>query len=182
MTRLLMGVKQIMQLQLLTMFIKRIIRIISILGLLVTAWAAHAVIDTYEFNTEQQHQQYRVLIDELRCPKCQNQNLSGSNAPIAEDMRREIHRMVTEGQSNQHVVDFMVARYGDFVNYRPRRDSSTLVLWYGPIGMLLIGALVVVLISRRKRGDSGDASASAKPKDAAAQQKLQRLLNDKDAR
>jgi cytochrome c-type biogenesis protein CcmH len=176
------GLKQIMPSQQLAVLMKRMTGVIAMLGLLLSAGAAQAVIDTYEFNNEQEHQQYKVLIDELRCPKCQNQNLSGSNSPIAEDMRREIHRMVTEGQTNQDVVDFMVARYGDFVNYRPRRDSSTLVLWYGPIGMLLIGAVVVFLISRRKRGDSGSVSTSSAPKDAAAEQKLQRLLKDKDAR
>ncbi|MFT5721606.1 MAG: cytochrome c-type biogenesis protein CcmH [Motiliproteus sp.] len=142
-------------------------------------WSAQAAIDAYSFATEQQHQQYQVLTQQLRCPKCQNQNLAGSNSPIAEDMRREIHRMLTEGQTNPQVVDFMVARYGDFVNYRPRRDSSTLLLWYGPIGMLLIGAVVVLLISRRK---GEDAKVSAKPTDTAAQERLQRLLNTKDVR
>ena len=151
----------------------------SMLAVLLMAMplSSWAVIDTYEFANEQQQDQYKVLIDELRCPKCQNQNLADSNAPIAADMRREIHRMVTEGQSNQNVVDFMVARYGDFVNYRPRKDSSTLLLWYGPIGMLLLGALVVVLMTRRKRGVEQKPQAKDNQVD---QQKLQRLLKDKD--
>ncbi len=158
---------------------KRTMRLMAVLGLLLTSWSAQAVIETYQFKNEQEHQQYKVLVEELRCPKCQNQNLSGSNSPIAEDMRREIHRMVSEGQSSQSVIDFMVARYGDFVNYRPRRDSSTMLLWYGPIGMLVIGAFVVFLVSRRKREG---ADPGVKSIDSAAQEKLKRLLDDKDAR
>tara|TARA_R110002167_G_scaffold82282_4_gene224546 strand:- start:736 stop:1263 length:528 start_codon:yes stop_codon:yes gene_type:complete len=163
------------------MSMTRMIQVAALIALLLGSMSAQAVIDTYKFNTEEEHQQYKVLIDELRCPKCQNQNLSGSNSPIAEDMRREIHRMVTEGQTSQDVVDFMVARYGDFVNYRPRRDSSTLVLWYGPIGMLIIGAVVVVLISLRKRKGKGS-DASVKPAEKLDKAKLQRLLDDKDPR
>lgn len=146
-----------------------------LIALLLTSWSAQAVIDAYQFDDEQQHEQYKILTAELRCPKCQNQNLADSNAPIATDMRREIHRMVTEGQSNQDVVDFMVARYGDFVNYRPRRDGSTMVLWYGPIALLILGGLVVLATAKRRKkgGDSGQ-SKSADP------EKLQRLLKDKD--
>lgn len=142
--------------------------------LLFSSWSAHAVIDTYEFDSSEQQHQYKILTEELRCPKCQNQNLADSNAPIAADMRREIHRMINEGQSNQDVVDFMVARYGDFVNYRPRKDSSTAVLWYGPIVMLLIGALVLVLLTRRK----GRSDNSRSPGTGVDREKLKRLLDD----
>lgn len=151
-------------------------RSVVLMALLLTSWSAHAVIDAYEFDTEQQHDRYKSLTQELRCPKCQNQNLADSNSPISTDMRREIHRMVTEGQSNQDVVDFMVARYGDFVNYRPRRDGSTMVLWYGPIALLILGGLVVLATAKRRRkGDGAGQSKSADP------EKLQRLLKDKDA-
>lgn len=153
---------------------KRLQSLLLVFGLLLCSWSAQAVIDTYEFGNDEQQLQYKILTEELRCPKCQNQNLADSNAPIAADMRREIHRMVSEGQSNQNVVDFMVARYGDFVNYRPRRDSSTLVLWYGPIAMLLVGALVLVVLTRRKRSGGIE-----KPQDKTAdREKLQRLLDD----
>ncbi|MEH6649227.1 MAG: cytochrome c-type biogenesis protein [Motiliproteus sp.] len=150
-------------------------RSIVLMVLLLTSWSAQAVIDAYQFDNDQQHDRYKLLTEELRCPKCQNQNLAGSNSPIATDMRREIHRMVTEGQSNQDVVDFMVARYGDFVNYRPRRDGSTMVLWYGPIALLVIGGLVVLATARRRR--AGDKPGQSK---SADQEKLQRLLKDKD--
>lgn len=149
-----------------------------LLPLLLLSTSVWAVIDTYEFSNDQQQGQYKILIEELRCPKCQNQNLADSNAPIAADMRREIHRMVTEGQTNQDVVDFMVARYGDFVNYRPRRDSSTLVLWYGPIGMLVLGAVVVVLLAKRKR--TGNTEKNANTGNKVDRDKLQRLLDKED--
>ncbi len=161
------------------LFSQAVVKSIVITSLLMSSWSAQAVIDSYEFNNSNEQAQYKLLTEELRCPKCQNQNLADSNAPIASDMRREIHRMVTTGQSNQDVVDFMVARYGDFVNYRPRRDASTFVLWYGPIGLLVLGGVVVVIMSRRKRGarDDGDKPAVKQPDHA----KLQRLLDDKNS-
>ncbi len=154
---------------------KPLIQLMAVLGLLILSWSARAVIETYSFENAQQQGQYKELTEVLRCPKCQNQNLADSNAPIAEDMRREIHRMVNEGQSNQNVIDFMVARYGDFVNYRPRHDSSTLVLWYGPIALLVIGALVILVTARRKKGPADGAEKSG---GKSNRKKLQRLLDD----
>ncbi len=147
-------------------------------ALLLCTPLAQAAIDTYDFSDDQNRQLFRSLTEELRCPKCQNQNLADSNSPIASDMRREIHRLVEEGQSGEQVTEFMVARYGDFVRYRPKRDSSTALLWYGPIVLLILGVLVVVSISLRGR------SRGAKPTtrlDDAEQQRLKRLLDeDKD--
>ncbi|WP_076720498.1 cytochrome c-type biogenesis protein [Motiliproteus sp. MSK22-1] len=134
-----------------------------------------AAIDTYNFANEENRKQFKTLTDELRCPKCQNQNLADSNSPIAADMRREIHRMVEEGQSNQQVVDFMVARYGDFVRYRPKRDSSTALLWYGPIVLLVVGALVVLVISRRRSAEVSKPNPNLADSD---QERLKRLLGE----
>ncbi|WP_028239447.1 cytochrome c-type biogenesis protein [Stutzerimonas azotifigens] len=114
---------------------------------------AHAAIDTYEFDSEAERERYRTLTEELRCPKCQNQNIADSNSPIAMDLRREIYRMLEEGRSNDEIVDYLVARYGDFVRYRPPLNSTTLLLWYGPAGLLVIGfGVVVVMLVRRRRG------------------------------
>lgn len=151
----------------------------AVLGMLLgLVLSANAAIDAYQFDDAAQEERFRQLINELRCPKCQNQNLADSNSPIASDMRREIHRLVEEGQSGEQVTEFMVARYGDFVRYRPKRDSSTALLWYGPIVLLILGVLVVVSISLRGR------SRGAKPTtrlDDAEQQRLKRLLDeDKD--
>ncbi|MCW8884079.1 MAG: cytochrome c-type biogenesis protein CcmH [Motiliproteus sp.] len=145
-------------------------------GMLLSA-VSHAAIDTYLFTDDENRGQFKLLTEELRCPKCQNQNLSDSNSPIASDMRREIHRMVEEGQSNQQVVDFMVARYGDFVRYRPKRDSTTALLWYGPIALLAFGALVVFVVAKKRK------TKEHKPEQGLAdneQERLKRLLGDKD--
>lgn len=139
--------------------------------------AGQAAIDTYEFQNADNRERFHTLTEELRCPKCQNQNLADSNSPIAMDMRREIHRMVEEGQSDQDVVQFMVDRYGDFVNYRPRQDSSTAVLWYGPIALLVVGLVVVVIISRR-RGQTKSAEPAEKSLSESERERLKRLLDE----
>ena len=102
---------------------------------------ANAAIDTYEFKDEGERARFRTLTEELRCPKCQNQNIADSNAPIATDLRREIFRMLEEGQSNAQIVDFLVLRYGDFVLYKPPVNARTYLLWYGPFVLLGLGAL-----------------------------------------
>ncbi len=122
---------------------------------------AQAAIDTYEFRDDAERARYRTLTEELRCPKCQNQNIADSDAPIATDLRREIYRMLDEGQSNEQIVDFLVDRYGDFVRYNPPRDARTWLLWYGPWLMLGAGAGALGLIVLRRRRPAGKAGASA---------------------
>lgn len=120
---------------------------------------AQAAIDAYEFRDEAERARYSELTKELRCPKCQNQDIADSNAPIAADLRKEIYRMLGEGQSNQQIIDFMVDRYGDFVRYKPALNSRTWFLWFGP-GALFIGGLLVmgVIVTRRrgKRAEDAD--------------------------
>ena len=127
------------------------------LGLLASAQAA---IDTFEFANDAERQRYRSLIEELRCPKCQNQNIADSDAPIAMDLRNEIFRMLEEGKSNEEIIDFLVSRYGDFVLYKPPLTSRTLLLWYGPAGMLVIGFGVLGVILLRRRSQNKDRSAA----------------------
>ena len=113
---------------------------------------AHAAIDTYEFASDAERARFRELTKELRCPKCQNQDIADSNAPIATDLRREIFRMLGEGKDNQQILDFMVARYGDFVLYKPALTSKTAVLWFGPLALLMGGLVVIgVIVGRRRR-------------------------------
>lgn len=115
------------------------------------AGVAHAAIDTYEFAKDGDRERFRELTKELRCPKCQNQDIADSNAPIAADLRKEIFRMLGEGKDNQQIIDFMVDRYGDFVRYRPALTGKTALLWFGPAGLLLGGVVVIALIVRRRR-------------------------------
>ena len=122
-----------------------------VLGLTLTG-VAHAAIDTYEFANDAERDRFRELTKELRCPKCQNQDIADSNAPIATDLRREIYRMLGEGKDNQQILDFMVARYGDFVLYKPALTSKTAVLWFGPLALLVGGLVVIgVIVGRRRR-------------------------------
>lgn len=115
---------------------------------MVLALAAQAF-DIYEFETADQERQYRQLITELRCPKCQNQSIGDSDADISEDMRRKTAELINEGKTNEEVVEYFRARYGDFVSYRPPVDATTAVLWFGPAVILLLGALGVVFAIRR---------------------------------
>jgi cytochrome c-type biogenesis protein CcmH len=122
----------------------------AVLGLSL-AGVAHAAIDTYEFANDHDRERFRELTKELRCPKCQNQDIADSNAPIAADLRKEIFRMLGEGKDNQQIIDFMVDRYGDFVRYKPALTSKTAVLWFGPAGLLLGGVVIIGVIIRRRR-------------------------------
>ncbi|SEM72215.1 cytochrome c-type biogenesis protein CcmH [Pseudomonas sp. ok272] len=124
----------------------------AVLGLSM-AGMAHAAIDTYEFAKDGDRERFRELTKELRCPKCQNQDIADSNAPIAADLRKEIFRMLGEGKDNQQIIDFMVDRYGDFVRYKPALTGKTAVLWFGPAALLLGGVLVIALIVRRRRAE-----------------------------
>ncbi|MBF6621984.1 MAG: cytochrome c-type biogenesis protein CcmH [Pseudomonadales bacterium 32-61-5] len=139
---------------------------------------AQAAIDAYEFQSEAERERYRTLVEELRCPKCQNQNIADSNAPIAMDLRREIFRMLEEGQSNEQIVDYLVARYGDFVRYKPPVNIKTLLLWYGPIALLVVGFGVLALIlMRRRRGADSDAHNTLSE---AERERLATLLDKKE--
>jgi len=111
-------------------------------------FTAQAAIEAYEFDTPEMEAEYNQLVAELRCLVCQNQNLAGSDADLARDLRRETYEMLRQGKSRQQVVEFMVARYGDFVLYRPQFKSSTYLLWLGPFVLLL---LVLYLLVRRFR-------------------------------
>lgn len=115
------------------------------------ASTGYAAIDVYEFEDQTLRARYLTFIEEMRCPKCQNQNLAGSDSPIAADLRRELHRLLQEGKTDEEIVDFMVARYGDFILYKPRVQSNTLLLWFTPIVLLILGVLVAFMIQRGNR-------------------------------
>lgn len=107
------------------------------------------------FSSELNKTRYQSLVEELRCPKCQNQNLADSGSGIAVDLRELVHQMIEQGKTDQEIVDYMVARYGSFVLYRPKHSTATFLLWYGPFILLGIGLLAfvyVVMANRKRRG------------------------------
>lgn len=150
--------------------------------LLLAPLSAQAAIDAYEFSDSEREERFHQLTNELRCPKCQNQNIADSDAPLASDLRREVHRMLEEGEPDDSIIDFMVTRYGEFVLYRPRVTETTWLLWYGPFVLLGIGVLVVVLISRNRRhkqaattSAGSEMSAGYSPSEGLSAEEAERL-------
>jgi cytochrome c-type biogenesis protein CcmH len=103
------------------------------------------------FDDPEQSARYRALIREIRCPKCLNESIAESNAPLAADMRRQVQRLIREGASDAEVKEFLASRYGEAVLYRPRLSPATVALWAAPIAFLGLGALVFwrILAARR---------------------------------
>ena len=91
------------------------------------------------------------LAVELRCLVCQNQTLADSNAPLAEDLRREVREMIVKNMSDKEIIDFLVSRYGDFVLYRPPMKATTTLLWVGPF-VLLAGGGIALVVALKRRG------------------------------
>lgn len=149
---------------------------VALLGLTLCG-VARAAIDTYEFPNEGERQRFRDLTTELRCPKCQNQDIADSNAPIAADLRKQIYEQLQQGKSDDQIVDYMVARYGDFVRYKPPVNERTWLLWFGPAALLGFGVLVIgAMVARRRRTASGAAATLS----AEEQARLNQLLDNQD--
>jgi len=140
--------------------------------LLLIGLSAQAAIDVYEFESPEQEQRYRLLIEELRCPKCQNQNLAGSDAGVATDLKNRAYELMKEGKSDEEIRAHLIERYGDFITYRPPLRASTLLLWIGPFVLLLLSA--VILVWRVWRPAAAPAAISAEERE-----RLARLLDDK---
>jgi cytochrome c-type biogenesis protein CcmH len=104
--------------------------------------AAHAIDREVAFDDPALNERYLALTREIRCPKCLNESIADSDAPVAADLRREVRRLIGEGASDQEVKDFLASRYGEFVLYRPRVTPQTLALWVAPFAFLGIGGLV----------------------------------------
>jgi len=105
--------------------------------------------------------QVRRLSEELRCLVCQNQTLADSSAPLAEDLRKEIREMAAKGMSDQEIIDYLVARYGDFVRYRPQLKASTALLWLGPFALLLAGGIGLIVMLRTRQRQAAEAPLTA---------------------
>ena len=142
---------------------KHIALIILLSGIMGLTHAASTV-DVLAFESEQQQRRYKALIDEFRCPKCLNTNLSGSDAPIAQDLRRSVYRLVRDGHTDQHIRDFLRQRYGDFVLYKPPFSGRTAFIWLIPIGLLLLGMAVLFALQSRGRRQQAVALSAAEIK------------------
>lgn len=145
---------------------------------------SYAEIEVYEFKSDQQEAQYRGLIEEFRCPKCQNQNLAGSDAPIAQDLKQKTYDMIQDGRTDAEIRQFMQERYGDFISYKPPVRPSTWVLWFFPplLLILILGGWFWRTQRRRHRSntvvDTSKGRGQLSPEEQAT---LDRLLASRTA-
>lgn len=128
--------------------------------------ALAAAIEEHDFDTVQQEERYKKLTFEMRCPKCINSNLAGSDAPIAADLRKEIYDQIMEGRSDREIIEFMTSRYGDFMLYKPRLTPATFFLWFGPLILLLAGFFIVRRMMLASNAEHDDAALSAEEQEA----------------
>ncbi len=142
--------------------------------LLCSACATLAAIEPREFAESADQARYEALIEELRCLVCQNESLAESNADLAADLRAEVAGQILAGRSDAQIVDYLTARYGDFVLYRPPFKPVTWALWLGPLALLLMGSFVVWRTARTAGGSEALTEAE--------QQRLRTLLDEEDSR
>jgi len=120
---------------------------------------ATATLESFKFADDAAEQHFKDLISELRCLVCQNQSLADSDAELAHDLRAEVYEMVQDGKSDAEIVEFLVARYGDFVLYNPPVKPSTYLIWFSPFAlMILAGVLLLRAVRRQKRTATAEIS------------------------
>jgi cytochrome c-type biogenesis protein CcmH len=150
----------------------------AVLSLLLAnvAVASTAVV---EFSDESLRIRYQQLVQELRCPKCQNQNLADSNSPISEDLRAQVHRLLEQGMTDREIKDYLQSRYSEFILYRPEVNQNTWLLWAAPVLFLLFGLWVLYRMYFNR--PSSDISVTQNDQlSSVDQQRLDRLLRNKD--
>ncbi|MCK6262692.1 cytochrome c-type biogenesis protein CcmH [Vibrio sp. ZSDE26] len=149
----------------------------SFFAVFAISMGASAAIDVYEFETLEQELQFKELGHTLRCPKCQNNTIGDSNAELAQDLRQKVYEMTKEGKSKSEIVDYMIARYGNFVTYKPPLTLATSVLWLGPFLVIFIGFGLIILRSKKSKVVD---SSSDEQWDADKEARLKALLDDKN--
>ncbi|WP_299593505.1 cytochrome c-type biogenesis protein [uncultured Microbulbifer sp.] len=143
--------------------------------------SARASVEVEKLSSPELQARYQVLIEEMRCPKCQNQNLAGSDSMVATDLRREIRRLLEEGFSDQEINEYMVARYGDFVLYRPPLQRNTVALWVAPGIFAALGLLTLIVIVARSRSGRGNRQDDETDQlSVEEQQRLAQLLSSSE--
>ena len=141
-------------------------------GLLVVPSLGAYTLEEFKFQDPAQAEDFRRLTAELRCLVCQNESLAGSQADLAQDLRKEVYRLLQSGKSREEVINFLVARYGDFVLYDPPLKPSTYPLWFGPLLLAGVGGLFLLLTLRKKKEAREEALSPEE------RQRLQALLAD----
>ncbi|MCL1079912.1 cytochrome c-type biogenesis protein CcmH [Parashewanella spongiae] len=152
----------------------RLLKGLLVFGTWFIAHVAATPVDTYPFKTVENQERAISLARSLRCPQCQNQDLVDSNSPVAQDLRLQVYKMVDAGKADDEIIQYMTQRYGEFVLYKPKLENKTYILWWGPLGLLLIGGLVGVIFIRQQRINKG-----TEPQISESDQKmLDELLKD----
>jgi cytochrome c-type biogenesis protein CcmH len=146
------------------------------LGLFVTLAAVAETADVYDFESRTEEMRFQTLISELRCPKCQNQNIADSNAPISKDMRAEVYRMMQDGAGNEEIIGALESRFGEFVRYKPKVDQRTILLWATPAIVVLVGLLAVAGIVLRSRRSGSKATTLSEEE----QRKAEKILSSRE--
>ncbi|MFV0449051.1 MAG: cytochrome c-type biogenesis protein CcmH [Vibrio sp.] len=151
-------------------------KLFALIASLLLSFSVIAAIDVYDFETSAQEAQFHELSNTLRCPKCQNNSIADSNAALAQDLRQKVYDMTKQGKSKDEIVDYMIARYGNFVTYNPPLTLSTAILWVAPLSVLVVGFIVIFMRTKRRK-----VSAQAVEWDESKEQRLKALLEeDKD--
>jgi len=151
-------------------------RLAVILCLLLFSAPAFAVQPDEILPDPKLEQRARALSQELRCMVCQNQSIDDSDAPLAKDLRVLVRERLTAGDSDRQVIDFLVARYGEFVLLRPRLNAHTVLLWFAPFAVVVAGACGLILFLRRRRRENLPAAAQA-PLTSDEQKRVAELLD-----
>ncbi|WP_075878710.1 cytochrome c-type biogenesis protein [Vreelandella massiliensis] len=139
--------------------------------LLLASSALAETIELREFDDPVTEQRYHDLTASMRCPLCENQAINDSDAPISGDMRERVYRLLQDGQSDTEIINHMVERFGEYILYNPRLENRTYLLWGIPVGLVLLGTLLVVWMVRARR------NASAAALSAEERARLDELIN-----
>jgi len=148
--------------------------ILSLAMALLAACPAHAVEPDEVLQDPAFEARARTISEGLRCLVCQNQSIDDSEAPLAKDLRLLVRERLKAGDSNEQIVDFIVARYGEFVLLKPRFETHTLVLWLATPAVFLVALLIIALSYRRRRAEA----TNPPPLSVAERRKLKRLIGD----
>ena len=148
--------------------------ILSLAMALLAACPAHAVEPDEVLQDPAFEARARTISEGLRCLVCQNQSIDDSEAPLAKDLRLLVRERLKAGDNNEQIVDFVVARYGEFVLLKPRFETHTLVLWLATPAVFLVALLIIALAYRRRRAEA----TNPLPLSVAERRKLKRLIGD----